>query len=92
MARFILDVNSKNLYKMSEKQIDKICKSINEQLLNGEIFRIVCVDETTDNQFHETESKNKLNNPILFDGRNQFDANMMQELGFEYYQIGKNKI
>ena len=36
--------------------------------------------------------KNKLNNPILFDGRNQFDANMMQELGFEYYQIGKNKI
>tara|TARA_Y100001972_G_C7575307_1_gene288719 strand:+ start:63 stop:290 length:228 start_codon:yes stop_codon:yes gene_type:complete len=62
MARFILDVNSKNSYKMNEKQIDEICQSINEQLLNGEIFRIVCIDETTDNQFHETESKNKLNN------------------------------
>ena len=62
MARFILDVNSKGLYKMNEKQIDEICQSINEQLLNGEIFRIVCIDETTDNQFHETESKNKLNN------------------------------
>ena len=62
MARFILDVNSKNSYKMSEKQIDEICQSINEQLLNGEIFRIVCIDETTDNQFHETQSKNKLNN------------------------------
>ena len=62
MARFILDVNSKGSYKMSEKQIDKICQSINEQLLNGEIFRIVCIDETTDNQFHEIESKNKLNN------------------------------
>ena len=62
MARFILDVNSKNSYKMSEKQIDEICQSINEQLLNGEIFRIVCIDETTDNQFHEKESKNKLNN------------------------------
>ena len=62
MARFILDVNSKNSYKMSDKKIDDICLSINEQLLNGEIFRIVCIDETTDNQFHETESKNKLNN------------------------------
>ena len=62
MARFILDVNSKGLYKMNEKQIDEICQSINEQLLNGEIFRIVCIDETTDNQFHEIESKNKLNN------------------------------
>ena len=62
MARFILDVNSKGLYKMNEKQIDEISQSINEQLLNGEIFRIVCIDETTDNQFHETQSKNKLNN------------------------------
>ena len=62
MARFILDVNSKNSYKMSEKQVDEICQSINEQLLNGEIFRIVCIDDTTDNQFYETQSKNKLNN------------------------------
>ena len=62
MARFILDVNSKNSYKMSDKKIDEICLSINEQLLNGEIFRIVCIDETTDNQFHETELNNKLNN------------------------------
>ena len=61
MARFILDVNSKNSYKMSIKQIDKICQSIDEQLLNGEIFRIVCIDDTTDNQFYEIQSKNKLN-------------------------------
>jgi len=65
MARFILDVNSKNSYKMNEKQIDEICQSINEQLLNGEIFRIVCIDETTDNQFHETELNNNLNNKQL---------------------------
>ena len=62
MARFILDVNSKNSYEMSEKQIDEICKSINEKLLNGEIFRIVCIDKTTDNQFYETQSKNRLSN------------------------------
>tara|TARA_B100000482_G_C12607983_1_gene297870 strand:- start:1322 stop:1555 length:234 start_codon:yes stop_codon:yes gene_type:complete len=65
MARFILDVNSKNSYKMSIKQIDEICQSINEQLLNGEIFRIVCIDDTTDNQFYEKQSKNKLNNKQL---------------------------
>ena len=34
--------------------------------------------------------KNKLTSPILFDGRNQFDANVMCHLGFEYYQIGKD--
>ena len=62
MARFILDVNSKNSYKMSDKKINEICQLINEQLLNGEIFRIVCIDKTTDNQFYETELKNKLNN------------------------------
>tara|TARA_R110002153_G_scaffold27966_3_gene86773 strand:- start:193 stop:426 length:234 start_codon:yes stop_codon:yes gene_type:complete len=62
MARFILDVNSKNSYKMSEKQVNEICQSINEQLLNGEIFKIICIDDTTDNQFYETQSKNKLNN------------------------------
>ena len=61
MARFILDVNSKNSYKMSIKQIDEICQSLDEQLLNGEIFRIVCIDDTTDNQFYEIQSKNKLN-------------------------------
>ena len=50
---------------MSIKQIDEICQSINEQLLNGEIFRIVCIDDTTDNQFYEKQSKNKLNNKQL---------------------------
>ena len=45
---------------MSSKQIDKICKSMSEELFDGEIFRIVCIDDTTDNQFHVVESKNKI--------------------------------
>jgi hypothetical protein len=60
MARFILDVNSNNNYKMSSQQVDKICKSMSEALFDGEIFRIVCIDDTTDNQFHEEENKNKI--------------------------------
>ena len=34
--------------------------------------------------------KSKLKHPIIFDGRNQFSGKKMKQLGFEYYQIGKN--
>jgi UDPglucose 6-dehydrogenase len=32
--------------------------------------------------------KNELKNPIIFDGRNQYDKKYLNELGFKYYQIG----
>ena len=34
--------------------------------------------------------KSKLKYPVIFDGRNQFSEKKMKQLGFEYYQIGKN--
>lgn len=34
------------------------------------------------------EIKNLLKNPVIFDGRNQYDKKMMKKLGIEYYQIG----
>jgi UDPglucose 6-dehydrogenase len=34
------------------------------------------------------EIKKKLKNPIIFDGRNQYDKNKLISLGFEYFQIG----
>lgn len=34
------------------------------------------------------EISNRLNNKIIFDGRNQFDKRILNKLGFEYYQIG----
>ena len=34
------------------------------------------------------EMKQRLNRPVIFDGRNQYDKDRMKELGFEYYQIG----
>ena len=37
------------------------------------------------------EIKQRLNNPVIFDGRNQYDADRLEELGFEYYQIGVGK-
>ena len=33
--------------------------------------------------------KSLLNNPVIFDGRNQYDEKQLKEFGFEYYQVGK---
>ncbi|NLP59240.1 UDP-glucose/GDP-mannose dehydrogenase family protein [Lutibacter sp. B1] len=35
------------------------------------------------------EIKTQLKNPIIFDGRNQYNIFNIEEKGFEYYQIGK---
>ena len=35
------------------------------------------------------EIKGQLINPIIFDGRNQYNAFNLEEKGFEYFQIGK---
>lgn len=34
------------------------------------------------------EIKGRLKHPIIFDGRNQYNAKRLKELGFTYYQIG----
>ncbi|GAB1307362.1 UDP-glucose/GDP-mannose dehydrogenase family protein [Urechidicola sp. KH5] len=36
------------------------------------------------------ELKSKLKNPIIFDGRNQYDEERLNRKGFEYHQIGKS--
>ena len=35
--------------------------------------------------------KTLLKNPVIFDGRNQYNAERLKEKGFEYYQIGVGK-
>lgn len=34
------------------------------------------------------EMKKRMKSPVIFDGRNQYSADSLQNLGFEYYQIG----
>lgn len=38
------------------------------------------------------EIRERLKTPVIFDGRNQYDAKRLKEMGFEYYQIGVKKI
>ena len=59
MPRFILDVKSTGLYKMSSKQVDKIIRKMNEDLFDGEIFIITCIDRTTNNQFYIDDENSK---------------------------------
>jgi UDPglucose 6-dehydrogenase len=35
------------------------------------------------------EIKTQLKTPVIFDGRNQYNAFNLEEKGFEYFQIGR---
>jgi UDPglucose 6-dehydrogenase len=39
-----------------------------------------------------TEMARRLNQPVVFDGRNLYDLDRMQELGFTYTSIGRRPI
>ena len=39
-----------------------------------------------------TEIKARLKTPLIFDGRNQYNAKSLEKLGFEYHQIGVSRM
>ena len=85
MARFILDVVD-DKYKMDIKQIDKICKSMSEELFDGLSFIIVCIDDTTDNQFYIDDEDTKYTDNKLsekqIDNYNKFLKSGMNDTSF----------
>ena len=38
------------------------------------------------------QMQERMKNNIIFDGRNLYDLGQMQELGFTYYSIGRQKV
>ena len=74
MARFILDVNSNGSHTMSDEQMDKVCKAMNEKLFDGEVFSIVCIDKTTENQFYiDDEETNFTDNKLSEEQINNYN-------------------
>lgn len=63
-------------------------KSTAETLKNADC--IVLLTEWNEFRRPDFDSiKETLKSPVIFDGRNQYDAKRLTEKGFEYYQIGK---
>lgn len=52
---------------------------------------VICVDnneqKVADADFGQV--KELMHSPIIFDGRNQLDREMLVEMGFDYYGIGR---
>ncbi|MGH8503719.1 MAG: UDP-glucose dehydrogenase family protein [Gammaproteobacteria bacterium] len=66
----------------------KLCDQAEEVLEGADALAIV----TEWNQFRSPDFdqiKKRLKQPAIFDGRNLYDPDMMQQLGFDYYAIGR---
>ena len=77
---------AKNCYLKGNKNVE-YCESKYTTLVGSEAMILV----TEWKEFRAPdfqEIKKRLNAPVIFDGRNQYDKDRMKELGFEYYQIG----
>ncbi|MGE5435688.1 MAG: UDP-glucose dehydrogenase family protein [Syntrophothermus sp.] len=69
----------------------KYTSSSYDALVNADALLIV----TEWNEFRNPDFsiiKKSLNEPLIFDGRNLYDLEKMQELDFTYYSIGRKKI
>ena len=78
---------SKEFYLKDAKNIT-YCTSKYEVLQNADALILL----TEWKEFRSpdfAEIKQQLKNPIIFDGRNQYNAFNLEEKGFEYFQIGK---
>lgn len=65
-----------------------LCKTAADTLENADALIIV----TEWDEFRQTDFaliKTKLHNPVVFDGRNLFEPQMMKSLGIDYYCIGR---
>ena len=76
--------NTKNIFKDSIEYT----KSIDQAIDNAEICFIMT--EWKDILEYNLHSyKNKMSNPLIFDGRNCYNIKEMESLGIEYYSIGR---
>ncbi|MCQ2960929.1 MAG: UDP-glucose/GDP-mannose dehydrogenase family protein [archaeon] len=80
---------AKNIYLKDNKKV-KYAERKYDALINADAMILITEWKEFRNPDFE-EIKNLLKNPIIFDGRNQYTLNHLQDLGFKYYQIGVSK-
>ncbi len=74
--------------KVCFKDNIKYCVSSNEALENTDAMLLLTEwDEFKRPDFNKM--KELMKNPVIFDGRNQYNGNYLKEIGFEYYSVGK---
>lgn len=77
---------AKSFYLRDNANVE-FCESKYSVLLNADALILVTEwKEFKSPDFYEI--KKQLKNPVIFDGRNQYDASILADAGFEYYQIG----
>jgi len=59
------------------------------QALQGADALLICTEWQLFRTPDFAQMKQGLNNPIIFDGRNLYDVQEMQDLGWEYTSIGR---
>ena len=77
---------AKECYLKGNENVE-YCESKYTTLVNSDAM-IMITEWKEFRQPDFVEIKQRLNNPIIFDGRNQYDSEHLKEMGFEYYQIG----
>lgn len=78
--------NAQKYYFVSEKKI-LYCKNKYDALNGAEALLLLTEwKEFRSPDFYEIT--NRLKQPLIFDGRNQYDKYVMQRYGIEYFQIG----
>ncbi len=76
---------------MKELQNIEYCDSKYDALTGAEALLLVTEwKEFRSPDFDEV--KKRLKNPVIFDGRNQYNMKKLQKDGFEIYQIGVGKV
>lgn len=80
-------INAAKERYLTENTAVEYCDSKYEALVDADAMILI----TEWKEFRHpdfNEIKKRLNDPIVFDGRNQYNSADMEEMGFEYYQIG----
>lgn len=79
---------AKNEFTEYEKKQIIFCNSEYETLVDADAMVLI----TEWNQFRQPDFfriKESLKNPIIYDGRNQYDPDYLSEIGIKYYGIGR---